>query len=1495
MTRVYSGGQGYRTQPNPFRDTMWIGALLCSLLLGPAVGEPTQLNYVTVLPAVLEYPSEQTACVHISSFQGTRDLDITLLQGSKKTSLLSKKIKEPVPFQCVNFQVPAPRKGKTEDVSKFQVKIHSEGDAAVTETKQVLIRQKQSRIFIQTDKPIYKPEDIVKFRIVALDKNFIASNTEHPLVELQDPKQNRIGQWTNVTPRQGIVDLSFPLSSEPTFGRYTISLKEAGATQTFDVEEYVLPKFEVVIQLPKVVSCLDNIINFKVCGRYTYGKPVQGTIQSTLCRKRLGQGVDLCEELKGQTDRTGCISADIEPSANFTSSSSEFSPTLEAQATLVEDGTGVEINATATSSIPPYIATVAFDDSQPYYKAKLHYSGKLKLKGADGKPLENKKVLLKVQMNGKQIEEPYTTDESGLVPFTLNTSSWGEETITVTGEYNAEEKCGEVSLPSQSAQIRLTPFSAESKSFVKLRSLDVSSLSCDKEEQIMVDYIIEVKDLEEQTKHLDFFYLVVGKGLIRHHGTRKRDVNSEALKGSFSITLPVSADTAPSAHVLVYAMLPNGKLVADGAQYKISKCFKNKVKLTFSEEESLPGSNVDLQLQAAPGSLCATHAVDQSVLLMRSESELSINSVYNLFPEESGYPQSVDEYSCASYFPRPWLRPRPVLTPERLEPDYIWPDFMRPRPVPTPELLEPDYIWPDFMRPFPRTTAFDTFQLFKDASLKILTNSRIKKCDQPLHFPNFAFGPAGSDRMLMPRIVSQSAPIFPLEKKKETVLISESVQEEKVRQHFPESWLWDLVYTDSSGNLNLPVTVPDAITEWRASMFCTSDIGFGLSETSPLKVFKPFFVELTIPYSVKRTESFPLKATVFNYEKKCIMAEVTLLESSDFQLEPCSDCVYTNCLCASEAKTFTWNVTATKLGEVNFTVSAEALRTKKLCGVETPTVPKKGKRDTLIKHLLVQPEGILEEKTHSSLLCNGASEKVSLELPANIVEGSERAQVSVIADLMGRSLNNVDRLLAMPYGCGEQNMINFAPNVDILEYLGSTGQLTPEIKEKAKGFLESGYQRELNYKHNDGSYSAFGERDASGNTWLTAFVAKYFGRAKRIIFIDEKYITEAVNWLKSKQMESGCFQSVGKLIDNNMQGGVDDINSLSAYIIAVLLDLGIKSNDKMVQDAFRCLESSATNASSLYTKALLACAYTLAENEVKGSELLEQLEAQAITSGGKKYWSQTPEKAECETFWCQPRSVDTELTGYVLLARMSKKTVSAEDIATAMPVVRWLTGKQNAYGGFTSTQDTVVALQALAKYAKVTYSPSDEITLSVKHKDTVIREFSVNNENRLLLQQEMLSDIPGDYTLQISGKGCLYAQTALRYNVPPPSTHQTFLLDLELSAKDCNTLRIKIATSYIGNRARSNMALIEVKMLSGFIPVKDTVRWLQKHPVVKRTETKHNIVILYLEELSDETQTFTFLVEKDIPVKGLKPATVKIYDYYKPEDFAVREYNSPCA
>ena len=57
---------------------------------------------------------------------------------------------------------------------------------------------------------------------------------------------------------------------------------------------------------------------------------------------------------------------------------------------------------------------------------------------------------------------------------------------------------------------------------------------------------------------------------------------------------------------------------------------------------------------------------------------------------------------------------------------------------------------------------------------------------------------------------------------------------------------------------------------------------------------------------------------------------------------------------------------------------------------------------------------------------------------------------------MGPALGGLDRLLKLPTGCGEQNMLNFAPNIYVLEYLTNTDQLAGAVRDKAIGFLRTG-------------------------------------------------------------------------------------------------------------------------------------------------------------------------------------------------------------------------------------------------------------------------------------------------------------------------------------------------------------------------------------------------------------------------------------------------------
>ncbi|KAK3565279.1 hypothetical protein QTP86_004277 [Hemibagrus guttatus] len=583
-------------------------------------------------------------------------------------------------------------------------------------------------------------------------------------------------------------------------------------------------------------------------------------------------------------------------------------------------------------------------------------------------------------------------------------------------------------------------------------------------------------------------------------------------------------------------------------------------------------------------------------------------------------------------------------------------------------------------------------------------------------------------------------------------------------------------------------------------------------------------------------------------------------------------------------------------GKVRISVTAEAIQSSVLCGKTAVTVPKKGRIDTIIKTLLVLAEGTKQYKSYNELLCpsgNAVDKTVSLTLPEIMVDGTAMASISVLGDLMGRALQNLASLLAMPYGCGEQNMLQFAPNIFILQYLESTNQLTPQILSTAETYLITGYQRELTYKHNDGSYSAFGMSDASGNTWLTAFVMKSFGNAKRYIFIDQVFVDQAKTWLGQQQQDNGCFASVGQLFHTDMKGGVNDEVTLSAYITAAMLELNYTVADPVVNKSLNCLRNAYTQVNSTYTKALLFYTFTLAGDQGMRNTLISELNALAIISGGGRHWSRVSDGSVTD-------SLEVEMTSYVLLALMSGPELAGFGLGYSSSIVQWLSNQQNAFGGFASTQDTVVALQALAKYSLATYSPAGSITVTISSPSGLINTFTINQSNRLLYQEAQLQEVDGDYDIKAEGKGCVYVQFTLRYNIPPPPDNSSFIV-LASASGNCRvpnpSLQVTINVMYNGNRPKTNMVVIEVRPLSGFVADVNSVNGDSKSTdgAVKRVDQIEGNVIIYLDGLTKgQEKVYTLTIRETNLMDHLKPAVVKVYDYYETSDVAVTEYFSPC-
>uniref|UniRef100_A0AAZ1XGP0 Alpha-2-macroglobulin domain-containing protein n=1 Tax=Oreochromis aureus TaxID=47969 RepID=A0AAZ1XGP0_OREAU len=1317
-------------------------------------------QYLVAIPAVIEAGAEAKFCATLRQPSGTLVMTVTLMSREKNTTLFTHTSNEE--FQtCVQFKAPLVQK----EVQIFQVEVR--GDTFYSkQVRKVMIQAYDPFTFIQTDKPIYLPGQKVNFRVVTMD------NKMRPANQL-DPNSNRIGQWLNETSNSRILQLSYSLDTEAREGPYQIivSMGERNISHNFKVEKYVLPKFDVTVNISEEVSIGQEDIEAEVL--------YQDVLQS------------MCADLLIGTF-----------SMMFWCTSWMIWPYLE------EEGTGKVFYFFKMTHQCVFNQKVSFINVPKVWERGSNVEGKVSLKCCFQLSLSYKAHLCYLQTHSLQ---NLTTDSNGVASFSFSTDNFDQDiqlhaSLTPTLDYPG------YGTAYYDREFHTLSMSQPSSPDIKtISSLEVQTndkaVPCDAEEDISVNYTI----VGESPGSVDVIYLVSYLWVyykVEHDQTFLTE-------GQVSFKVRVSPEMAPEFQVVAYAVLPSEDVIAHSADFSTDKCFSNKVSviLGFSPSSAVPGEETNMQVTALPHSLCGVSAIVKSVLIKEPGKTLDADKVtiFDLFPlKKSSYiPYEVDDATeCLNVRPKRYV-------------------------LPYPSQEQNDKV-----------------------GLKMATNLliRLPSC---LKFKGKVYH-EGSHRVAYGESFAfLPAPI------------------ETVRSFFPETWIWDLVEVGDDGKRGVSLTVPDTITTWETEAFCLSSQGFGLAPRQEMKVFQPFFLELTMPYSIIRGEHFELKATVFNYLTSCIMVTVTPGPSSDYTLTPLSGDLYTSCLCANERKTLSWTMIPTALGAVNVTVSAEAVASHVSCDNEVVSVPDRGRIDVVTKSLIVKAEGTEMTKTYNWLLCPKGSpltEEAEIHLPENVIEGSARTSVSVLGDILGRALKNLDGLLQMPYGCGEQNMALLAPNIYILHYLKGTQQLTTAIMEKATNFLTSGYQRQLNYKSADGAYTTFGT--GPGNTWLTAFVVRSFSKAQSFVYIDPRKIEESKSWLQHKQQENGCFEKSGKLFNNRMKGGVSDEVTLSAYVTAAFLEMNTSQHDPVMNKSLACLKESLSDLSNTYTTALLAYVFTLAGDVETRAHLLQHLDTVAVREGGFLYWSQTAAETSA--------SLSVEISSYVLLAKLSASP-TAEDLGYVSGIIRWLTGQQNYYGGFSSTQDTVVALQALALYSTLVFSPEGWSTVTVQAPSSQLT-FDVNQSNKLLYQEEALQDVSGKYSLEVKGTACASVQISATYNIPTPADVTTLSVKVQL---EVNTTSESEKTT--------NMVILDIKMLSGFSPDPESLKSLKRGLLVSRVEQKEDHVLVYLEELPKDTPINHSLdIIQELPVDNLKPAVVKIYDYYQPGPSLAKLYSNTC-
>lgn len=716
------------------------------------------------------------------------------------------------------------------------------------------------------------------------------------------------------------------------------------------------------------------------------------------------------------------------------------------------------------------------------------------------------------------------------------------------------------------------------------------------------------------------------------------------------------------------------------------------------------------------------------------------------------------------------------------------------------------------------------------------------------------------------------------------------------RSYFPETWLWELVATGKEGKASITRNLPHTITNWIGHTICiSSNYGLGIGLPVKIQSFQPFFLDYTLPYSVKRGELLRMRVSLFNYMEHSLPVKIQLIDAPGFVLQLSSDTVK-YCVDPRTSIVHEYVLRPNIIGDINVTVAASVdPEYEHSCGPETVLFI----QDVIVKPILVQPEGFPIETTKSAFVCpkdfsDDSSISWNLDLPDDFIADSARAYVSLVGDLLGPALDNLDNLVRLPFGCGEQNLILFAPNIHVISYLDATrGQLTnPELRKKAIRNMEKGYQRELNYRHTDGSYSAFGPHstESGGSMWLTAFVIKTFSQARNYINIDERDLKLSVKWILKKQLENGCFPLIGRVFHKDMKGGLQDDNqsypaALTAYVLVALLESGKSLPPSIISNALYCLEKGMPNDnhSNPYTLALSTYALALLEHPNANKSL--NLLIEKSTRLHDLLWWEDKNKPSI--------GLSIEITAYCVLSLI--KVGGDINMAMALKAIRWMSKQRNAEGGFTSTQDTVLGLEALGKYAETMNTNKTDLSVLVTAGD-VDRVVRMNDENRMVLVQIKLPILPTTVEIFAEGEGCLLVQTNLKYNVASVMGSQAFdisiLTEPVASGDECSMQKLTICSRYKMADEESNMAILEIDMISGFLPDKGTLHALLEDTTtrVKRVEEERNSVAIYFDKLTGDRTCLSFLLNRENIVDNAEPANIKLYDYYRQELVVIKNY-----
>ncbi|GFR30612.1 complement C3 [Trichonephila clavata] len=740
--------------------------------------------------------------------------------------------------------------------------------------KEILIpvSNKTGYVFIQTDKPIYTPNQLVHIRIIPLNEDALPSNKPIKL-QIKNPNGTTMEETTFIKGKSSKFQTAFArhmykFPNFPYIGEWTVTVNygyglDQSTTVHFELQEYVLPTFTVELKTPEIILESDKDIVFSVNAQYVYGEKVKGTVSY-----RLG--------VKGEAPQVTYFAVVGPPKTLIDGfhqqvvSTNEFArqedigwfPEIEGshlvvEATVMEDTTGnkeVAKDANGRFSKTPFI--ISFKRCLQDFKPGLMSVFEADINYINGKPAAKIPTRISATADGQPLEITVPTsisDDEGKVTFEIQPERH-HNTISIKLETEDPRHVGQ----QATGHFLQHRFQSSTKAFI---ALDRSSVHRKK----VGDKFGKIVHVDPSTMN-NVYYAVITKGKIVQM-VKLRDGDFKIKVIEFSIT----QDMVPSFRLVVWAIYED-ELLVDSLNIDIDDTCPPEAEVFIEPkfEAAEPGRTGFIHYTGKKSTLFGISGIDTAVYALSEKDVLTRAKIFKAMAKH--------DLGCG---PGGGITTETVLgnsgiliasnkyTPKPGESSCV--AIKRRKRAIASEILS-KYEGSDNLCCALGLNK-DRYNRNCETRTNILTRyfeGKHENCSRIfleccLYGKEHGFTDMKLMRtgMNLARMGGASADDIKFFSEDEEDVFE---QDATVRRDFRETIFFEDFELGADGTKDFQVSLPHSITTWVfQAVSVSSSHGICVSEPKLIVSKRRIFLQLNLPYSVVRNEQVEIQATLFNY------------------------------------------------------------------------------------------------------------------------------------------------------------------------------------------------------------------------------------------------------------------------------------------------------------------------------------------------------------------------------------------------------------------------------------------------------------------------------------------------------------------------------------------------------------------------------------------------------------------------------------------------------